>query len=55
MKNEKKVNDTLRMMSNKGEISKETVKRLQAPPNATRTPLFYGNVKSTNPTYHSDQ
>ena len=37
------------MMSEKDEISKETLKRLQAPPNATRTPLFYGNAKIHTP------
>ena len=48
MKNERKVNNKLKM-SKKGCNSDEVHKRLRAPPNATRTPLFYGNVKIHKP------
>ena len=49
MKNERKVNDKLKKMSENGCISDEIHKRLRAPPNARRTPLFNGNVKIQKP------
>ena len=48
-KNEKKVNDKLKQLREKNKITEPIYSRLRAPPNATRTPLFYGNVKVHKP------
>ena len=43
---EKRVNETLKKMVDTGNINKETARSLKVSPSGTRTPLFYGTVKT---------
>ena len=44
-RNEKRVNETLKGVAGKGNISKDLHQTLRVPMNGTRPPLFYGSVK----------
>ena len=48
---EKRVNETLKRMSARGEIDNATVMDLRISSNGTRTPLFYGTVKIHKPDF----